>query len=97
MTSVRPSIKPDLLFSIKSKNKLCDIAATATLAFPPYYFKQQEVVEQTKTYWGKGPETEQRCLERLHARTGVEGRYFSRPLDDYEALDTWGKDQQCLD
>ncbi|MFY9936986.1 MAG: type III polyketide synthase, partial [Silvibacterium sp.] len=65
------------------------IAATTT-AFPPYYFKQQEVVDELKTYWGKGPD-KAAILERLHARTGVEGRYFSRPLDEYEALDTWGK------
>jgi len=30
-------------------------------------------------------------LERLHSRTGVDGRYFSRPLQEYYALDTWGK------
>src|SRR5271157_5878380 len=65
------------------------IAATTT-AFPPYYFKQQEVVDELKTYWGKGPD-KAAILERLHARTGVEGRYFSRPLGEYEALDTWGK------
>src|SRR5580698_6104755 len=65
------------------------IAATTT-AFPPYYFKQQEVVDELKTYWGKGPD-KAAVLERLHARTGVQGRYFSRPLDEYTALDTWGK------
>lgn len=65
------------------------IAATAT-AFPPHYFKQQEVVEELKTYWGQTPESSA-VLERLHARTGVQGRYFSRPLGEYTALDTWGK------
>ena len=30
-------------------------------------------------------------LERLHSRTGVQGRYFCRPLEQYAALDTWGK------
>src|SRR5271170_7530855 len=65
------------------------IAATTT-AFPPYYFKQQEVVEALLTYWGNGSNGAA-VLERLHARTGVEGRYFSRPLGEYEALDTWGK------
>jgi alkylresorcinol/alkylpyrone synthase len=65
------------------------IAATST-AFPPYYFKQQEVVEALKTYWGKSPDGAA-VLERLHSRTGVQDRYFSRPLEEYEALDTWGK------
>jgi alkylresorcinol/alkylpyrone synthase len=65
------------------------IAATAT-AFPPYYFSQQEVVEALKAYWGNGPDNGA-VLDRLHSRTGVERRYFSRPLGDYHALDTWGK------
>ena len=65
------------------------IAATAT-AFPPNYFEQQQVVDELKAYWGKDGASSA-VLERLHARTGVDGRYFSRPLGDYHALDTWGK------
>jgi alkylresorcinol/alkylpyrone synthase len=65
------------------------IAATAT-AFPSYYFSQQEVADELKTYWGNGPDNGA-VLDRLHSRTGVEWRYFSRPLGDYHALDTWGK------
>jgi alkylresorcinol/alkylpyrone synthase len=65
------------------------IAATAT-AFPPHYFQQQEVVDELKTYWGADAQSAA-VLERLHARTGVQGRYFSRPLGEYAALDTWGK------
>jgi alkylresorcinol/alkylpyrone synthase len=65
------------------------IASTAT-AYPPYYFTQPEVVEALKTYWDKGMENAA-VLERLHSRTGVDGRYFARPLDQYRALDTWGK------
>src|ERR1700735_1212111 len=65
------------------------IVATTT-AFPPYYFSQDEVLTALKTYWDKGMENAA-VLERLHSRTGVEGRYFSLPLGDYYALDTWGK------
>ena len=65
------------------------IVAT-TMAFPPYYFSQDEVLTALKTYWDKGMENIA-VLERLHARTGVEGRYFCRPLKEYYALDTWGK------
>jgi alkylresorcinol/alkylpyrone synthase len=65
------------------------IAATTT-AFPPYYFTQDEVLTALKTYWDKGLENAA-VLERLHSRTGVEGRYFCRPLKEYYALDTWGK------
>jgi len=65
------------------------IVAT-TIAFPPYYFTQDEVLAALKTYWDKGLENAA-VLERLHSRTGVEGRYFCRPLAEYYALDTWGK------
>jgi len=65
------------------------IVTTAT-AFPDYYFTQRETVDALKTYWDKGAECAP-MLERLHFRTGVEGRYYCRPLDEYQYLDTWGK------
>ena len=65
------------------------ILNTAT-AYPPYYFTQREVVDALRTYWDKGMDNSA-VLERLHSRTGVEGRYFCRPLQEYYALDTWGK------
>jgi len=65
------------------------IAATST-AFPEHYFEQQQVVDELKAYWGKDAQSAA-VLERLHLRTGVQGRYFSRRLGDYQALDTWGK------
>ena len=65
------------------------IAATAT-AYPPHYFTQQEVVNGLLTYWDKGMENSA-VIERLHSRTGVDGRYFCRPLVEYYGLDTWGK------
>ena len=70
------------------------IVTTAT-AYPPHYFLQEEVVEALKTQWEDGLENAA-VLERLHYRTGVAGRYFSRPLEDYPALDTWGKTNDCL-
>jgi alkylresorcinol/alkylpyrone synthase len=65
------------------------IAATAT-AFPPQYYTQREVVEALLAFWG-GDSKIAAVLERLHFRTGVDGRYFSRRLEEYAALDTWGK------
>lgn len=65
------------------------ILSTAT-AFPPHYYSQREVVDALLTYWG-GDARIGAVLERLHMRTGVEGRYFSRPFDGYRGLDTWGK------
>jgi alkylresorcinol/alkylpyrone synthase len=64
------------------------IVATAT-AYPPHYFLQQEVADALKTYWGESLDAA--VLDRLHSRTGVEGRYFVRPLEEYVGLDTWGK------
>src|SRR5271154_2620234 len=65
------------------------IANTAT-AFPQYYYTQREVVDALRSYWDKGEECAH-ILERLHFRTGVEGRYYCRPLSEYQGLDTWGK------
>src|SRR5271167_2692774 len=65
------------------------IITTAT-AFPPHYFLQEEVVEKLKAQWEGGLENSA-VLERLHSRTGVAGRYFSLPLEEYPPLDTWGK------
>jgi alkylresorcinol/alkylpyrone synthase len=65
------------------------IANTAT-AFPQYYYTQREVVDALKNYWDKGEECAH-IIERLHFRTGVEGRYYCRPLSEYQGLDTWGK------
>ena len=65
------------------------IANTAT-AFPQYYFTQREVVDALRNYWDKGEECAH-IIERLHFRTGVEGRYYCRPLNEYQRLDTWGK------
>jgi alkylresorcinol/alkylpyrone synthase len=65
------------------------IVGTST-AFPAHYYTQQQVVTALLDYWG-GSLEKVRLLERLHFRTGVDGRYFSRELHEYQALDTWGK------
>ncbi len=65
------------------------ILATST-AFPPHYYTQREFLDALLPYWGQDPKIGS-IIERLHLRTGVDGRYFSRRLDEYLALDTWGK------
>jgi len=65
------------------------IASTST-AFPPHYYTQEEVVAMLKQYWEKGREY-MPLLDRIHSHTGVDGRYFARPLLDYIGLDTFGK------
>jgi hypothetical protein len=57
------------------------ILATST-AFPPHYYTQREVVDALLAFWGADRKIGA-VLERLHLRTGVDGRYFSRPLDQY--------------
>ena len=47
-------------------------------------------MEALKGQWEGGLENAA-VLERLHSRTGVAGRYFSLPLEQYPPLDTWGK------
>ncbi|MBT9332811.1 type III polyketide synthase [Paracidobacterium acidisoli] len=65
------------------------IVSTST-EYPPHYFTQREVLNALLKHWGAELDNAA-VLERLHLRTGVDGRYFSRPLEEYEALDTWGK------
>jgi alkylresorcinol/alkylpyrone synthase len=65
------------------------ILATST-AFPPHYYTQREFLDALLPYWGQDPKVAS-IVERLHLRTGVDGRYFSRRLEEYLALDTWGK------
>jgi alkylresorcinol/alkylpyrone synthase len=65
------------------------ILSTGT-AFPPNYYLQQTVLEGLKTQLPDGT-ANVAMLERLHSRTGVDGRYFSLPLEQYPALDTFGK------
>ncbi|HEX4068222.1 MAG TPA: 3-oxoacyl-[acyl-carrier-protein] synthase III C-terminal domain-containing protein [Acidobacteriaceae bacterium] len=65
------------------------ILSTAT-AYPPYYYSQREVLDAILAYWNPEPKTRS-IVERLHLRTGVDSRYFVRPLMDYLSLDTFGK------
>lgn len=65
------------------------ILATAT-AFPEHYVTQREFLDALLPYWGTDSKITS-VIERLHLRTGVDGRWFSRPLTDYLALDTFGK------
>ncbi len=62
---------------------------TTSTAFPQYYFTQQQIAEELCRFWEQAIDIS--VLERLHGRTGVDGRYFARPLEAYRALDTWGK------
>lgn len=63
-------------------------------AFPKHYYRQHEVAEALKSHWADkmgNPEV----LNRLLTRVGVDGRHFVLPLEEYDALDTWGKANDC--
>lgn len=64
--------------------------AAAASAFPPHRYDQQTIVRALQAVWhDKLPRPE--LLERLHGNTGVSHRNFVLPLQQYLALDTWGK------
>jgi alkylresorcinol/alkylpyrone synthase len=62
--------------------------ASAATALPPHYYPQNVLVEAFRRYWGKRLERFE-VLERLHAATGVDGRYLAFPLERYPFA-TWG-------
>ncbi|MGE5647408.1 MAG: type III polyketide synthase [Acidobacteriota bacterium] len=65
------------------------IAGVAS-AFPKYYYSQETLAGALALHWSGKLENPQ-MLERLHARTGVAGRYLSLPMEEYEGLAAWGQ------
>ncbi len=65
------------------------ILSTAT-AYPPHYFTQKQVLAELSAQW-RSRSQNMEVVEWLFHRTGVEGRHFARPLEEYGGLDTWGK------
>src|SRR5690348_401232 len=64
------------------------IASTGT-ALPPHYYPQSVLVEAFREHWG-GRLDRFSVLERLHAATGVDGRYLVLPIEDYPEMKRWG-------
>lgn len=62
---------------------------SAASALPKYYYPQQVLVDAFRQYWGKRLERFD-VLERLHAATGVDGRYLAFPMESYP-FQTWGE------
>ncbi len=58
-------------------------------ALPPNYYGQGAILDALSSYWS-GRLENPRLLGRLHSRTGVEGRYFVMPLENYRAVQSWG-------
>jgi len=62
----------------------------AASAFPRHYFPQPVLTAAIRNYWGDRLENP-RMLERLHAHSGVDGRFLALPLERYLELGTWGQ------
>jgi alkylresorcinol/alkylpyrone synthase len=64
--------------------------ASASSAFPPYYYSQKDLLERLQDYWGdqlKNP----LLLARLHRNVTVDGRYLAIPAEQYVDIKTWGQ------
>ena len=64
------------------------IAAVGT-ALPPNYYGQDELLAAFRQLWSGRVRNLDR-LERLHRNVLVGGRHLALPLEEYEALETWG-------
>lgn len=65
------------------------IAGVAS-AFPRQYYRQEQIAAALKRHWTGRVENE-KVLDRLLARVGVEGRHLALPIEAYDDLTTWGK------
>lgn len=63
--------------------------ASAATALPRNYYPQTVLIEAIRKHWGKRLERFE-VLERLHAATGVDGRYLALPLEQYP-FKNWGE------
>ena len=63
--------------------------SSAVSALPPYYYPQQVLLDAFRRYWGTRLDRFD-VLERLHAATGVDGRYLAFPMEAYP-FKTWGE------
>jgi alkylresorcinol/alkylpyrone synthase len=62
---------------------------SAASAFPKNYYSQDVLLQALQGYW-KGRLENPQMLDRLHARTRVDGRHLALPLEEYYHLGTWG-------
>lgn len=62
---------------------------SAASAFPANYYPQEVMLGALRAYWNGRLENPQ-MLDRLHARTGVDGRHLALPMAEYYGLETWG-------
>jgi alkylresorcinol/alkylpyrone synthase len=66
---------------------------SAATALPRNYYPQRVLIEAFRRHWGDRLDRFN-VLERLHANTGVDGRYLAFPLQRYPFA-TWGEANNC--
>jgi alkylresorcinol/alkylpyrone synthase len=59
-------------------------------ALPPHYYDQQTLLDALKRRWSERFFNLDR-LERLHQNVLVGGRHLALPIEEYDALTTWGR------
>jgi len=67
--------------------------SSAASALPRNYYPQSVLIEAFRRHWGQRLERFN-ILERLHAATGVDGRYLAVPLERYP-FSAWGEANNC--
>src|SRR5579875_2333290 len=67
--------------------------SSAASALPRNYYPQSVLIEAFRRHWGQRLERFN-ILERLHAATGVDGRYLAVPLERYP-FSAWGEANHC--
>lgn len=63
--------------------------ASAATALPRNYYPQAVLIDAFRKYWGNRLDRFE-VLERLHAATGVDGRYLTLPIENYP-FKSWGE------
>jgi len=58
-------------------------------AFPPHYYRQEELLAAARRHWGAELHNPKR-LEQFFQNVLVGGRHLALPLERYPALETWG-------
>ena len=64
--------------------------AAVGAALPRHYYDQEEILDRFEREWGERHYNLER-LRRLHHNVLVGGRHLAVPIEEYDALDTFGK------
>ena len=83
---IKPLAEPCRLGTLECMMRIAGVAS----AFPEHHYRQSEIAATLKQHWS-GKIEKPEVLDRLLARVGVDGRYLTLPLTEYDKLSTWGE------